>query len=65
MMDRMDAFLRGLTLNEELGLRLDPKRIDQLVTERLNPHRGSRRPTVTYNDPTGNAAAAAADRRKR
>ena len=66
-MDRLDAFLRGLELNKAMGLNLDPQRIDQLVADRLNvaQQHGGRRPTINYSDPTGNAASAAADRRKR
>lgn len=64
-MDHMDALLTGLVINEEQGLGLTPRQIRDAINRRLNTSRPRERPTITYPDPTGNEAAARADRSRR
>ncbi|MEV8166204.1 hypothetical protein AB0O80_10505 [Rothia kristinae] len=64
-MDHTDALLTGLLINEEQGLGLTPGQIRDAINRRLNTSRHKQRPTITYQDPTGNEAAARADRSRR
>lgn len=64
-MDHTDALLTGLVINEEQGLGLTPKQIRDAINRRLNTSRPRERPTIDYADPTGNEAAARADRSRR
>lgn len=64
-MDHTDALLTGMLINEEQGLGLTPGQIRDTINRRLNTSRPKHRPTITYPDPTGNEAAARADRRRR
>ena len=64
-MDHTDALLTGLVINEEQGLGLTPRQIRDAINRRLNNSRPKERPTITYQDPTGNEATYRADRSRR